>query len=142
MSFIDYIWEWAYHGEWEFVNSVYSLGDALELLSSDPEEQIEIVRGNCPFIEAWYGSCWDIKKFIPKLSNHSLGKYYNQDLLISLNYLAEAFGLLSEQECREGKTKIFYLEGWGEIRKRSKVSISLIEWDLLKTYRADLNEML
>ena len=142
MKIFDEVWEWVFHKEKDLVYELFSFGEALEFLNSEPEKQLEYVDGECPYIEAWYGSCHEVLNFKNKLNNHSFGNYYDKDLLESLNILTNSFDSLTEKEYREGDNGIFYLEGWSEIRKRSKLPLKLIEWPYLKSNKDEIFKML
>jgi hypothetical protein len=142
MKIVDLVWEWAAQKEQDLIWKLFSFGEALEFLASEPEIQIEIIGGECPFVEAWYSHCCEVLDFRERLNNRSFSSFYDQELLDSLDNLSQAFDDLAENECIEGNSDIYNLKGWCEIRNLGKLPLSLIDWVTLKEYKSDIYKML
>ena len=142
MNISDLIWEWASQNEKKLILSIYSFGESLESLSLAPEDQIRVVDGECPFIEAWYGWRSEVLKFREELNNRSISSFYNNELLVALDDLSASFDDLIEEECVEASEEIFYMNGWGAIRNKSKLPLKLIEWRQLKECKHDIIKIL
>ena len=142
MKVSDSIWDWASQNEQELISKLYSFGEALEFLASEPELQVLKLDGECPFIEAWYGRCHEILRFRENLNNHSISSFFDNDLLVALDELSSSFDDLIEEECVEGNSAIFSLNGWCKIRELSRLPLFLIDWTLLKEWKNDIYKML
>ncbi|GAB2199463.1 hypothetical protein [Sessilibacter sp. MAH4] len=142
MKISDLVWGWASQKEENLIRNLFSFGEALEFLASQPSIQVERLEGKCPFIEAWYGCCCEVLDFRERLNNHSIPEYYDQGLLDALNRLSSAFENLTEEECAEGDDNIYNMDGWCKIRELSQLPLLLIEWQNLVEFRDSIQEML
>ena len=137
MSFTEKIWEWDSLEESEKLRCLYSFGDALEFLSSSASKQIANLPGGCPSCEVWSTYGLRVDDFVNLLSAES-----EEDVRIVAKKLLEAFDLLTEEEAKCWDENVLTLEGWDKIRSLSSETLSKIEWDLLNTFRKDLNRAL
>lgn len=138
MNIEELIWEWASHKDKELVLSVFEFGESLENLSLPAIKQLEVLDGECPFLTAWYEWCSPVSQFKEKMNNRSIPSFYDSELLGALNCLAIAFDALSEEECIEASTEIFYKNGWSLIREKSRLALDLIHWNQLKAVKNEV----
>lgn len=142
MNITDYVWEWAFQKEERLVFSLFSFGEALELLSCDPLLQIDTLEGECPFLTLWYNCCCEVLSFREKLNNRSLSSFYDEELHNALDVLSQSFEELAINECAEGTVDILYMNGWCKIRSLSKLPLTLIHWELLRELKGGLYKVL
>jgi hypothetical protein len=125
---------WQLYGADEFlpVLKACELGDALELLSLDPNLQTESIP-TCPACEAWSMMFLPVHSFL-----ESFPKRECPELMSHLISIWERCNEMSDEAFHCYDSQIFHHNEWFLIREEARVALKIMEWTTWKEHSASL----
>lgn len=125
---------WQLYGADEFlpVLKACELGDALELLSFEPNVQSESIP-TCPACEAWSMIFLPIHSFI-----ESFPKRECPELMSHLIFIWKQCNEMSHEAFHCYDSQIFHHDEWISIREEARVALKIMDWTNLKEHSENL----
>jgi hypothetical protein len=129
------IWELEHHGEVEPLRALFLLGDALSNLALSADEQERTIP-DCPFcelVQPFWASC--------EAFGNSCQAFQTEEVLKALSAVQSQLERLPKDSTECFNSKVFYTQGWPEVRSLARELLVLLHWEELSSSRGHLSAL-
>jgi hypothetical protein len=132
-TFTSIILAWTIDTDSEKIDSIFSIGNSLELLALSPAEKKERIP-DCLFCELYFSFVSAYKEILnPEVLIHA-----PFDFQSSLSKISQQLENLHESEAQCWNRDIVDGNGWTNIRSVSIQALTQMEWNILSSYQTSI----